>query len=108
MADDLIRFLNGQPVEARTIGPISKSLRWSKRNPIAVSVVALLSLLLLTSGYFWNRSRVNAEIAGQRSATLEIQKREIKETAETLQQSNEAIQKELYGAEIRGIRDALQ
>jgi hypothetical protein len=38
MADDLRRFLQGQPVLARPMGYTERTLRWCRRYPLAVSV----------------------------------------------------------------------
>ena len=46
MADDLERFLAGEPVTARRISPPVRLLRWSKRRPAAAATV-LLSLIVL-------------------------------------------------------------
>ena len=40
MADDLRRFANGQPILARPMGTFERTLRWCRRYPLAVSVLA--------------------------------------------------------------------
>lgn len=45
VADELRRYLRGEPIHARPIGPTARVCRWGMRNPAAASVVALLSLL---------------------------------------------------------------
>ncbi|HEV3384526.1 MAG TPA: protein kinase [Gemmata sp.] len=51
MADELDRFLAGQPILARAIGPVQRIKRWLFRNPIAsaLGAVMLLGLALDTS-----------------------------------------------------------
>jgi hypothetical protein len=39
MADDLRRFLQGQPILARPMGIVERTLRWCRRYPLAVSVL---------------------------------------------------------------------
>jgi serine/threonine protein kinase/tetratricopeptide (TPR) repeat protein len=63
MADDLKRFLAGEPVKARRIGVVGRAWRWGRRNP---AVAALLSALLLAlaggtaaSTALWLRARAN-------------------------------------------------
>jgi serine/threonine protein kinase len=46
LADDLRRFLEDRPVQARRIGPAERLWRWTRRNP-AVASLALSSMLLL-------------------------------------------------------------
>jgi WD40 repeat protein/serine/threonine protein kinase len=47
LADELLRFLNHEPIHARPLGPIARGLRWCRRNPVlaAVSLLAVLALL---------------------------------------------------------------
>ena len=51
-ADDLRRWLDGEAVHARPLGPLEKGLRWAKREPglalsCAVALLALLAVLLV-------------------------------------------------------------
>ncbi|MBL8814462.1 MAG: protein kinase [Planctomyces sp.] len=45
MADDLKRFLDGQPILARPVGLPEKCWRWMKRNPLSASLVCLALML---------------------------------------------------------------
>ncbi len=40
MAEDLRRFAQGQPILARPMGTLERTLRWCRRYPLAVSVLA--------------------------------------------------------------------
>jgi serine/threonine protein kinase/WD40 repeat protein/tetratricopeptide (TPR) repeat protein len=46
MADDLGRFLHGQPVVARPITRIERAWRWSKRQPVVASLLGAVILSL--------------------------------------------------------------
>jgi serine/threonine-protein kinase len=52
LADDLGRFLSGEPIAARPPGRVGRLLRWAKRRPGAATAVAAgaLALLALTGG----------------------------------------------------------
>ncbi|MBX9790952.1 MAG: serine/threonine-protein kinase [Pirellulales bacterium] len=51
LADDLHRFLNDQPVEARHCGPIERLAKWRRRRPAMAALVAVaLAGLTLTLG----------------------------------------------------------
>jgi tetratricopeptide (TPR) repeat protein len=47
LADDLARFVKGEPVRARPIGPGGRIVRWCRRNPLVASLTAVLVLALV-------------------------------------------------------------
>ena len=50
VADDLGRFLAGEPIIARQVSPIGRSWRWCRRNPVkSVVGASLITLLILIS-----------------------------------------------------------
>jgi WD40 repeat protein len=74
LAEDLRRFRNGQPVQARPVGSAERLGRWGRRNPtVAGLLVAVAAVLLAGTGtatYFAFRAdeqRVAAQ-AGERRA----------------------------------------
>jgi tetratricopeptide (TPR) repeat protein len=61
LADDLHRYLAGEPIRARPTPAWERALKWGKRRPmtaalIAVSLVAAVSLAVM--GVRWNEARV--------------------------------------------------
>ncbi|MSQ95793.1 MAG: hypothetical protein EXR98_14725 [Gemmataceae bacterium] len=52
LADDLHRYLSGQPVTARRIGPVQRAWKTIRRHPQAVALVVALSVLALVPVYF--------------------------------------------------------
>jgi serine/threonine-protein kinase len=50
VADELDRWLRGEPIQARPIGKLMQGWRWCRRNPLVASLLAfsLLSLLSIT------------------------------------------------------------
>jgi serine/threonine protein kinase/WD40 repeat protein len=67
LADELDRFLRGEPIRARPVSPLEKAWRWSKRNPITsclgVGVVVLLVAFIAYSLVSSNRIRLEARHA---------------------------------------------
>ncbi|MFP6618436.1 MAG: serine/threonine-protein kinase, partial [Pirellulaceae bacterium] len=47
LADELGRYLKGQPIKARPVTWMERSWRWCKRKPVAAAIGSLLLLLML-------------------------------------------------------------
>jgi serine/threonine protein kinase/WD40 repeat protein len=77
LADELNRFLRGEPVRARPVGPVGRASRWMRRHRAISFAFALVLLLLIggTAGATLAALRIKraerAAVAGLRESLLE-------------------------------------
>jgi tetratricopeptide (TPR) repeat protein/tRNA A-37 threonylcarbamoyl transferase component Bud32 len=88
LADDLNRYLRGEPVLARPTGAATKLWRFVRRNPLAASLtVGFVSALLggsITSTIFWRRAEANAALALARGTDAEQNFRKARDAVDKL------------------------
>jgi WD40 repeat protein len=48
LAEDLERWLEGRPIEARPVGSFGRTWRWCRRNPVIAALVAVCALSLVS------------------------------------------------------------
>lgn len=75
LAEDLTRFLHGEPIKARPIGNLERLWRWTKRNPRIAALTGTILVLLIagivgstTAAFTINRSRAAAVKARDEAA----------------------------------------
>ena len=80
LADDLRRFLNGEPIMARPISKVERAWRWCKRNPRVAIPSSLAGLfILLTAGvssWAWATTSAQAAVIAQERDNVESERDE--------------------------------
>jgi hypothetical protein len=76
LADDLARWLGGEPISARPAGRMERAVKWVRRRPTAasllgVSVLAALPLAVLSVVVLWQWQAADAALERERTATAE-------------------------------------
>jgi WD40 repeat protein len=100
LAEDLRRFLAGEPIAARPVGPLERLLKWVKRRPAAaalLSVSVLMALALVGGGvslfYSGRLQEALGEAEGQRDLAQQ-QREEAQRQRAIAEQEREAAQKQ--------------
>jgi WD40 repeat protein/tRNA A-37 threonylcarbamoyl transferase component Bud32 len=93
LAEDLERWLGGEPIQARPAGYGERAVKWARRRPalaglLAVSTGSAVTLLIL-AGFLWHNAEVRAEAVQdldaarrERTAALDEAAEQVKNAAE--------------------------
>ncbi len=73
VANELTRYLNGQPIESRRVGPIARSWMWAKRNQTIASLAIATAATLLIGTIVSTSFAISAYREKQTRAETQLQ-----------------------------------
>ncbi len=94
LADDLARYLDHQPIHARSVHWTEKTWRWARRNPITAVLAStafalLLSLVAVMSVGYWTVLKAWKETADERDHARKVTRAALLDEARALRFSTE-------------------
>jgi WD40 repeat protein/serine/threonine protein kinase len=110
LADDLQRFLDGEPIVARPMGIAERTWRWCRRNPLVASLSALAATFLVAGA---GVSLYFAQQATERANQAELNEQRAKAERESARRSQyvaemNLIQRAWRDVEMARVRTLLQ
>jgi tetratricopeptide (TPR) repeat protein len=61
LADDLERWLNGEPIRARPVGAVERGVKWARRRPALAATLSCVAAAVAAAGFFaycaWDAAR---------------------------------------------------
>jgi eukaryotic-like serine/threonine-protein kinase len=117
LAEDLRRYLDGEPIVARPIGARERAWKWVRRRPVvsglaAFCAAAVISLIVGGIWFNWRLRSVNATLAqantglGQANTALGQSNRQLGESLDETRLQRERAMRNLYAADMDRARRA--
>jgi serine/threonine-protein kinase len=95
LAEDLQRYLKGEPIVARPVGGLVRSWKWIKRHPtvaasLAVTLLALVVVIGVVSSFYLREAELSRELKIERDRAREAEAEAVKQKGIAVERSVEA------------------
>jgi WD40 repeat protein/serine/threonine protein kinase len=92
LAEDLRRYLHGEPISARPVGQIERAIKWARRRPVIAGLSAVLVTVLVVGfvlvSWLWLRAeharKAESQARVQEKAEKEAKNAALKQSEQTL------------------------
>jgi WD40 repeat protein/tetratricopeptide (TPR) repeat protein len=106
LADDLHRFLDGEPIRARRVGELERLAKWARRRPAVAGLLAALLVVLLLGTGFSSFFAVRAGLARDRAELRELEAVSASKAAVSASQAADEARKDAVNARNAAQRQA--
>jgi WD40 repeat protein len=112
VAEELRRFLKGEPIQSRSIGRIERTYRWCRRNPLlglaaAVVFIGPPVLSLVVAGFWFRAVQSEGEAIQSAHAAEESAKQAAENEQKAIAEKNES-ERGRYASDMNRVQDALR
>ncbi len=78
LAADLDRYIGGEPILARPVGPLERAVKWARRRPTAATLLGVVALALgaAAAAVPWHIATLHAEVAASNAEVIRLRDQE--------------------------------